>query len=54
MSDLTNSDMMEVVKKIREKQYMMGYKDGYQQGQIIGFDEGIERGLKEIRRVKNG
>ena len=52
MSEMTGRDVMDVLRESGDEQYMRGYKDGFQQGKMIGFDKGIERGLKEIERMR--
>lgn len=47
---LTDRDIMDVLRETGEENYMRGYKDGYQQGRIVGFDEGIKKGIREMRR----
>lgn len=45
---LNEREFMDVVKEIREEQYMRGYKDGFMQGRDVGFKVGIEKGLKGV------
>ena len=49
--ELSNKDVMDVMGKVREENYMRGYKDGFQQGRMIGFENGIKKGIREMERV---
>ena len=51
MSDMTDKDILVVMGRVREEQYMRGYKDGFQQGRMIGFEDGIKKGIREMERV---
>ena len=47
---LTNRDVMDVLRETGEENYMRGYKDGFQQGRIIGLEDGIKKGIREMKR----
>ena len=48
--ELTTKDVMDVMGRVREENYMRGYKEGFQQGRIIGFEDGIKKGIREMER----
>ena len=50
MSEMTGRDIMDVLRDSGDEQYMHGYKDGFQQGRIIGFEDGIKKGIREMER----
>ena len=52
MSDMADKDIMDVMGRVREEQYMRGYKEGFQQGRMIGFEDGIKKGIREMERIK--
>ena len=45
--ELKGKEMMDAMHDLCKKQYMHGYKDGFQQGRMIGFDAGTKNGIKE-------
>ena len=51
MSEMTGRDIMDVLRESGDEQYMRGYKDGFQQGKMIGFENGIKKGIREMERV---
>ena len=50
--EMSNKDVMDIMGKVREENYMRGYKDGFQQGRVIGFEDGMKKGIREMERMK--
>ena len=46
-----DDDLIDLVGRVREENYMRGYKDGFQQGRLIGFEDGMKKGIREMERV---
>ena len=46
--ELKGKEMMDTMRDLCEKRYMQGYKDGFQQGRMIGFEAGRKKGIKNV------